>query len=117
MKTRNLTQISLRNDPMNRRRHGFSFHVFEDENKSSRCDFSFLSRSNFDFKHLMDAKMHSEHKESNGTRNLCLDSSNFSNFKGGSFRREELYLKSNFGRDHWMKRRIAINGCDEASFD
>ena len=33
MKTRNLTQISLRNDPINRRMHGFSFQVFEDEIK------------------------------------------------------------------------------------
>ena len=31
MKTRNLTQSSLRNDPINRRMHGFSFRVFEDE--------------------------------------------------------------------------------------
>ena len=31
MKTRNLTQISLRNDPINRRMHGFSFRVFEDK--------------------------------------------------------------------------------------
>ena len=31
MKTRNLTQSSLRNDPINRRIHGFLFRVFEDE--------------------------------------------------------------------------------------
>ena len=31
MKTRSLTQISLRNDLINRRMHGFSFRVFEDE--------------------------------------------------------------------------------------
>ena len=31
MKTRNLTQSSLRNDPINRRMHGFSFRIFEDE--------------------------------------------------------------------------------------
>ena len=31
MKTRNLTQISLQNDPINRRIHGFSFCDFEDE--------------------------------------------------------------------------------------
>ena len=31
MKTRNLTQISLQNDPINRRMHGFSFQVSEDE--------------------------------------------------------------------------------------
>ena len=31
MKTRNLTQISLRNDPINRQMHGFSLRDFEDE--------------------------------------------------------------------------------------
>ena len=31
MKTRNLTQSSLRNDPINRRIHGFSFCDFEDK--------------------------------------------------------------------------------------
>ena len=31
MKTHNITQSSLQNDPINRRMHGFSFRVFEDE--------------------------------------------------------------------------------------
>ena len=31
MKSRNLTQSSLRNDPINRRMQGFSFQIFEDE--------------------------------------------------------------------------------------
>ena len=31
MKSRNLTQSSLRNDPINRRMQGFSFRVSEDE--------------------------------------------------------------------------------------
>ena len=31
MKTRNLTQSRARNDPINRRIHGFSFRNFEDE--------------------------------------------------------------------------------------
>ena len=31
MKTRNLTQSSPRNDPINHRMHGFSFRDFEDE--------------------------------------------------------------------------------------
>ena len=31
MKSCNTTQISFRNDPINRRMHGFSFHIFEDE--------------------------------------------------------------------------------------
>ena len=30
MKSRNLTQSSLRNDPINRRMQGFSFQIFED---------------------------------------------------------------------------------------
>ena len=33
MKTRNLTQSSLRNDPINRRMHGFSFRIFEEEDE------------------------------------------------------------------------------------
>ena len=31
MKTNNLTQISLQNDPINRQMQGFSFRIFEDE--------------------------------------------------------------------------------------
>ena len=31
MKTRNLTESSLQNDPINRRMYGFSFRIFEDE--------------------------------------------------------------------------------------
>ena len=31
MKTRNLTQSRARNDPINRRIHGYSFRDFEDE--------------------------------------------------------------------------------------
>ena len=31
MKTNNLTQISLRNDPINCRMQGFSLRIFEDE--------------------------------------------------------------------------------------
>ena len=32
MKSRNLTQISIRNDPINFRMQGFSFRIDEDEN-------------------------------------------------------------------------------------
>ena len=31
MKSQNLTQSSLRNDPINRRMQGYSFRIFEDE--------------------------------------------------------------------------------------
>ena len=33
MKTLNLTQSRLRNDPISRRMHGFSFCVFEDKDR------------------------------------------------------------------------------------
>ena len=68
MKTRNLTQISLQNDPINRRMHGFSFRIDEDENWSSRCDFFILLRSNFDFIHSNETEMSCEHRETNDTR-------------------------------------------------
>ena len=63
MKTRNLTQIHARNDPINRRMHGYSFHDFEDRNWHSRCDFSLLPRSISDFKCSSDAKTCQEGKE------------------------------------------------------
>ena len=69
MKIRNLNQISLRNDPINCRMHGFSFRVSEDEVWSSRCEFFFLFRSEFDFKGSVGAKMHQDYKETNGTWN------------------------------------------------
>ena len=55
MKSRNLTQINLRNDPINRRMQGFSFQIDEDKNWSSRCDFFLLLQLSLDFKHSLDA--------------------------------------------------------------
>ena len=69
MKTRNLTQISLRNDPINRRMQGFIFRVSEDEVWSSRCEFSFLFQLNFEFKDSMGAEMSQEQEETNGAWN------------------------------------------------
>ena len=57
MKSRNLTQISLQNDPINCRMQGFSFQIDEEKNWSSKCDFFLLFRSKFDFKHSLDAEM------------------------------------------------------------
>ena len=69
-KSRNLTQISLRNDPINRRMQGFSFRIFEDEYWRSRwCDFFLLAWLNLKFKHLMEVEMSCEHSRKNGTRN------------------------------------------------
>ena len=63
MKTCNLTQIRARNDPINRRMHGYSFHNFEDKNWHSRYDLSLLPRSIFDFMHSSDTKTCQEGKE------------------------------------------------------
>ena len=63
MKTHNLTQSCARNDLINRRMHGYSFRDFEDENWHSRCDFSLLLRSIFDFKISSDAETCREGKE------------------------------------------------------
>ena len=118
MKTRNLTQISLRNDLINRRMHGFSFRVSEDKNWSLRCDFLLLSRSNFDFKHSMDAEMHQEHKETNGTWNDGLHKSNLTKIHGRFFPpRRTVFKEAKIRRDRWMKGCIAIYGSHEASID
>ena len=41
MKSRNLTQSSLRNDPINRRMQGYSFRIFEDEDGVQDVNSSF----------------------------------------------------------------------------
>ena len=105
MKSCNRTQISLRNDPINRRMQGFSFRVDEDKNWSSRCDFFLLSRSKFDFKHSIEAEMSEEHYETNGTRIEALHIENLMKNRKHVLRREERYLKKTkviFGRP--MKR-------------
>ena len=117
MKTSNLTQISLRNDPINRRMHGFSFRVSEDEVWCSRWEFSFLFWLNYDFTHSMGAEMSCEHKEINGTRNGEVHTENLMKNREPFFRREELHLKrtkSNHSRP--MKRCIMIYGHDRAPF-
>ena len=93
MKSCNLTQISLPNDPTNRRMQGFSFQIDEDKNWSSRCDFFLLLRSNFDFKHSLDAEMHQEYSESNGSRNDALNNENLMIDHGQFLHREEMHLK------------------------
>ena len=57
-------------------------------------------------------------KKSNDTRIGCLDSSNFSKISRAMlpFAKNSAFI-GEFGHDRPMKRRIAINGHDEASFD
>ena len=92
MKSRNLTQSSLRNDPINRRMQGFLFRIDEDENWSSRCDFFLLFQLKFDFKYSLDAEMHQEHSRTNDTRNDSLNNENFTKDRGPVLRREEPFL-------------------------
>ena len=94
MKSRNLNQSSLRNDPINRRMQGFSFRIDEDKNWSSRCDFFLLFRSKFDFKHSIEAEMSQEHYETNGTRIEALHRENLMNNHEHVLRREERLLKN-----------------------
>ena len=57
MKKDNLTQISLLNDPTNRRMQGFSFRISEDEVWSSRLDFFHFFRSKLKLTHSNGAEM------------------------------------------------------------
>ena len=117
MKTHNLTQSSLRNDPINFWMHGFSFRILEDEIEVQGV-ISSLSRSKSDFKCSSDAEMHQECNELEWYSNWCLDSSNFLKIQGRVLpSRRTVYLKGEIGHDRPMKRRIAINGRDEASVD
>ena len=62
--------------------------------------------------------MSQEPEKSNGSRNRCLYTSNFSKFQGLPLpSRRTRIQRSNFGRDHPMKRCIAINDHDEAFVD
>ena len=78
MKTRNLTQSSIRNDHINCRMHLFSFRIFEDEIEvqdviSPRSlDQNLISSTPWTQKCIKSMK------KSNNTRIGCLDSSNFS---------------------------------------
>ena len=56
-KTCNLTRDSNRNDLINHRIHGFSFHDFEDNLRCSRGKFSLIDQQNLTFKHYVDAEM------------------------------------------------------------
>ena len=56
-KTHNLTQDSDRNDLIDRRIKGFSFHDFDDDRLRSRGKFFQFSRRNLTVNHFIDAEM------------------------------------------------------------
>ena len=63
MKTHNLTGNRARNDPIDHRIKGFSFHDFDDKIHHSRGDFSLFFQQNLDFKHSLEAKIDLEEEE------------------------------------------------------
>ena len=98
MKTRNLTQSILRNDPINLWMHGFSFRIFEDEievqDVISPLSLDQILISSIPWTHKRVKNM----KKSNWHLNWYLDSSNFSKFQGRSFpSRRTSYLKEKLG--------------------
>ena len=117
MKSRNLTQISLQNDPINRWMQGFSFRIDEDKNWSSRCDFFLLPPLNYDFIHSMGAEMSQEYKETNDLWNGGVNKENLTKFHGQFFPlRRTAFKERRIGRSRWMKMFIAINRRDHTSF-
>ena len=93
MKTRNLTQSSLRNDPINCLMHGFLFFIFLDEievqDVISPLSLNQNPISSTPWMH----KCIKNTKKLNWHSNSCLDSLNSQIFKGVFFRREELVFK------------------------
>ena len=96
MKTRNLTQSSLRNDLINRRMHGFSFWVFENEIEVQDVisplsfDQSLISSSLWMWKCIKNTRNQMAHEMGVWTVRISW------NFKGPFFRHEELNLKRKF---------------------
>ena len=88
----NLTQSSLRNDPINRRMQGYSFRNFRRRRWSSRCKFFLLSRSKFDFKCSLEVEITYEHTETNGTRFNGVYKEYFRIERERVLRREERFL-------------------------
>ena len=113
----NLTQSSLRNDPINRRMQGYSFRNFRRRRWSSRCKFFLFSRSKFDFKCSLEAEITYEHKETNGTRFNGVYKEYFRIERERVLRREEPFLnKTNLILNRRIQEFFAIDGCDDPSF-
>ena len=97
---------------------GFSFQIDEDENWSSRSDFFLLLRSNFDFKHSLDAEMHQDYTESNGTRIDALNTENLMDDRGPLIpQRRTSFKNTKMKRGCGMKGRFAMDGSDRMSLD
>ena len=111
MKTGNLTQSHARNDPINRRMHGYSFRDFEDEDgiqdviSPYSFDQFFISNALRTWKCVKNAKKSID--------SLIVVSRQF-NFtrdsKGKVLSRRKFGFIEYFGHNHRINGRITING-------
>ena len=117
MNTCNLTQISLRNDPINHQMHVFSFRVSKDEVWSSRWEFSFLFRLNYEFKNSNGVEMSQEQEETNGARIDALNTENLMNDHGQVLPPWRIALKeAKMGVAVGSNELITINDRDDTLF-
>ena len=118
MKTRNLTQSSLQNDPINLRMHGFSFRIFEDKIEVQDV----ISPRSLDQIPISSAprmrKCIKNTMKLNGTRIGSMGGSNFSKIQGQSFPfAKNIAFIGEIGRDRSMSGHLAIDGRDHMSVD
>ena len=117
MKTRNLTQSTLRNDPINRRMHGFSFRIFKDEIEVQDV----ISPLSFD--QIMISSILWMRKCIKNTRNQMAHESGVGTFeflensRASSSVAKNTYLKKIFWVRPSIKRHLAIDDHDHAVFD
>ena len=104
---RNLTQSSLRNDPINRRMQGYSFRNFRRRRWSSRCKFALLFQSNFDLEHSLEAEMGQERSRTNGAQFGVFYKENLRNDREHLLvARRTSFIMAKMIVDRPMKRRI-----------
>ena len=101
---RNLTQSSLRNDPINRRMQGYSFRNFRRRRWSSRCKFALLFQSNFDLKHSLEAEMGQQRSRTNGAQFGVFYKENLRNDRERFFSSRRTHLKKTILKhSRWMQ--------------
>ena len=117
MKTRNLTQSSLQNDPINSRMHGFSFRIFKDEIEVQDV-ISFLSLDQTLISSILRCRNALRTQEIQWHMKLVSALFEFLEIsRASSSVAKNSVFKGEIRRNHPMKRRLAIDGHDHESFD
>ena len=117
MKTHNLTQSHARNDPINRRIHGFSFRDFKDEDGIQDVISPYSIDQYLISNTLRTRKRVKKVKKSKDYQIVVSRQFDFIQKSKGSYssRRTFGFIEA-IGRNHRMQLFIAINGQDCASF-